>query len=156
MEISKILIGIDDSTYAHNAAAYGFAMARNYKAAVGLVHIIEPVILPATPGDNLTGVLMDNTLGIQEAELSTIQTSQTETLIANAVKEFGEGLEVTTFKQYGSRAEGIIDCCKEFKADLIVIGTHKRSGFDRLLTGSVAEEVVRHSTVPVLVVPFVE
>ncbi|MBB6111234.1 universal stress protein [Mucilaginibacter lappiensis] len=156
MKISKILIGIDDSAYARNAAAYGFDMARDYKAAVGLVHIIEPMVIPSTPADNLTGISMDSAFGIQEVELSEVQTNQTEILINNTIKEFGDGLEITAFKQYGSRADGIIDCCKEFDADIIVIGTHKRSGFDRLLIGSVAEHVVRHSAVPVLVVPFVE
>jgi nucleotide-binding universal stress UspA family protein len=154
MKISKVIIGIDDSAYAHNAAAYGFDIARSYKAAVGLVHIIEPTIIPPAPGDNLTGIPMDSTLGIQEAELTDIQTTQSEILIERIIKEFGDGLEITTYMQYGSRADGIIDCSNEFKADLIVVGTHKRSGFERLLSGSVAEEVVRHSKVPVLVVPF--
>ncbi|NHA05927.1 universal stress protein [Mucilaginibacter sp. HC2] len=156
MKISKILIGIDDSAYARNAAAYGFDMARDYKAAVGLVHIIEPMVIPSTPADNVTGIPMDSTFGIQEVELSEVQTNQTEALINSTIKEFGDGLEITAFKQYGFRAEGIIDCCKEFNADMIVIGTHKRSGIDRLLIGSVAEHVVRHSAVPVLVVPFAE
>ena len=54
-------------------------------------------------------------------------------------------------------ADGIIQCSKDFGADLIiVIGTHSRTGFDRLLMGSVAEDVVRHSEIPVLVVPFEE
>jgi nucleotide-binding universal stress UspA family protein len=63
-------------------------------------------------------------------------------------------MQVTHFTEYGSTASGIIECSKEFGADLIVIGTHSRSGLDRLLMGSVAEHVVRHSEVPVLVVPF--
>jgi nucleotide-binding universal stress UspA family protein len=56
----------------------------------------------------------------------------------------------------GSTADTIIDCAAQFAADLIVIGTHSRSGFDRLLMGSVAESVVRHSPVAVLVVPLSE
>ncbi|WPU93642.1 universal stress protein [Mucilaginibacter sabulilitoris] len=156
MKITRILIGVDDSPYAHNATAYGFDIARNYKASVALVHIIEPTMIPPGAGDNLSGMPMDSTLGVQEVELNNIQTSQSKVLIERTVKEFGEGLEVTTFTQYGLRADGIIDCSKEFKADLIVLGTHKRSGFDRLITGSIAEEVVRHATVPVLVVPFAE
>lgn len=156
MKISKVIIGIDDSPYAHNAAVYGFDIARSYKAAVGLVHIIEPVIIPSSPGDNLTGIPMDSTLGIQEAEIANIQSTQSGLIIERAIKEFGEGLEITTFTQYGLTADGIINCSKEFGADLIVVGTHKRSGFDRLISGSIAEEVVRHSTIPVIVVPTVE
>ena len=156
MKISKVLIGIDDSPYARNAAVYGFDIARSYNALVWLVHIIEPALIPPSPADNFAGVAMDGTLGVQEAELAEIQANQSGIIIERTIKELGEGLEITTFKQYGSRADGIIDCSKEFKADLIVLGTHKRSGLDRLFVGSVAEEVVRHSTVPVLVVPFVE
>lgn len=156
MKISKVLIGIDDSPYARNAAAYGFDIARSYNAAVGLVHIIEPAVIPPSPADNFGGVVMDSSMGIQEVELAEIQANQSELIIERTVKEFGEGIEITTFKQYGSRADGIIDCSKEFNADLIVLGTHKRSGLDRLFTGSVAEGVIRHSTIPVMVVPFVE
>jgi nucleotide-binding universal stress UspA family protein len=156
MKINKILIGIDDTTYAHHAAVYGFDLARDYNATVGLVHIIEPVIIPSSPGDNLTGVPMDSTFGIQEAEIANMQTTQSEAVIERTIKEFGEGLEITTFTQYGLTADGIINCSKEFKADLIVIGTHKRSGFERLISGSIAEEVIRHSAIPVLVVPTVE
>ncbi|MEN0054865.1 MAG: universal stress protein [Mucilaginibacter sp.] len=156
MKISKVLIGIDDSPYARHAAVYGFDIARSYNALVGLVHIIEPAIIPPSPADNFAGIAMDGTLGVQEAELAEIQANQSDLIIERTIKELGEGLQITTFKQFGSRADGIIDCSKEFKADLIVLGTHKRSGFDRLIAGSVAEEVVRHSTVPVMVVPFVE
>jgi len=63
-------------------------------------------------------------------------------------------MQVTHFTDYGSTADGIIHCAKEFGADLIVIGTHNRHGLERLLMGSVAEHVVRHADVPVLVVPF--
>ncbi|MDR6942714.1 universal stress protein [Mucilaginibacter pocheonensis] len=156
MKVSKIIIGIDDSPYARNAAAYGFDLARTYKASVGLVHIVEPVIIPPNPADNLTGIPMDSTMGIQEAELNDIQTTQSQMIIERTIKEFGEGLEVTAFTQYGLTSDGIIDCGKEFKADLIVVGTHRRSGFDRLISGNIVEVLVRHSSIPVLVVPFTE
>ena len=45
---------------------------------------------------------------------------------------------------------------EQFSADLIVVGTHNRTGLDRLIMGSVAENVVRHAQVPVLVIPFKE
>jgi nucleotide-binding universal stress UspA family protein len=155
MKINKILIGIDDSTYAHHAAEYGFDMARAYDAAVGLVHIIEPVVLPPEPIDTMTGISMGYNV-IQDIELVNIQNTQSKNLIERIIKELGKDIQVTTFTQYGITADGIIECSKEFNADLIVVGTHKRSGLDRLLSGSVAEHVVRHSDVPVMVVPAKE
>ena len=155
MMISKILIGIDDSKYAEYAAAYGFDVARKFNAAVGLVNIIEPVILPqmAQGADSLVwGSLPETNTG--EKEIMDIQKVHANEIVDNTIKKFAQELQVTHFTEYGSTADGIIDCAKEYGADLIVIGTHNRSGLDRLLMGSVAEHVIRHATVPVLVVPF--
>jgi nucleotide-binding universal stress UspA family protein len=92
--------------------------------------------------------------GAEDMELLDIQTSRSGTVVDNIIKKFGGNIQVSHFTEYGSTADGIINCSKEFGADLVVIGTHSRSGLDRLLMGSVAEHVVRHSVVPVLVVPF--
>ena len=53
----------------------------------------------------------------------------------------------------GRVADVIVEHAKRWRADLIVMGTHGRRGFNRLLIGSNAELVVRHSPVPVLLVP---
>ena len=63
-------------------------------------------------------------------------------------------MQITTFNDYGSTADGILKCSEEFGADMIVVGTHSRTGIDRFLMGSIAEDVVRHAQVPVLVVPM--
>ena len=156
MKIGKILIGVDDSTYAHNAAAYGFDVARRYNAAVGLVHIIEPIVYPPDANDGFTGISMDPNLGLMQTELVNLQSEQSSAVIEGIIEEFGSGLDVSKFVEYDNTGDGIITCAKEFNADLIVVGTHKRSGLDRLLLGSIAESVIRHSNIPVLVVPFAE
>ena len=157
MKIKKILIGIDESKFAEHAAEYGFDIAQAYKAHVGLVHIVEPVMIPVTnPGSDVILGGIPPVSVVNEVELMDIQNQASETLIERTAKRLGKDLEVTTFNQYGDTADGIINCAKEFNADLIVIGTHSRTGFDRLLMGSVAEHVVRHAHVPVLVVPSVE
>jgi nucleotide-binding universal stress UspA family protein len=155
MKISKILIGIDDSKFAEYAASYGFDMARTFNAHVGLVHIVEPSVAPVTTTDTIMGMpLQDNV--INDIEIMDIQNEQGENIITRTMKKYAEGLQVTHFNEFGSTADGILHCSKEFKADLIVIGTHNRTGIDRLLMGSVAESVVRNSHVPVLVVPMGE
>lgn len=156
MMINKILIGIDDSKHAVYAAEYGFDLARKFGAAVGLVNIVEPVIMPTMNqnADVITGMSAQG-VGMEDAEIMDIRHQQSENIVDNAIKSLGGDLEVTHFSEYGATADGIIECSKEFKADLIVIGTHNRSGFDRLLMGSVAESIVRHSHIPVLVVPMV-
>lgn len=154
MKISKILIGIDDSKHAENAAEYGFDIAYKFNAAVGIVNIVEPMIMPSAGViDPMIGSSLGGE-GLQDLELLDLQKSQSENIVERTIKHFAGDMQVTHFTEYGSTASGIIECSKEFGADLIVIGTHSRSGLDRLLMGSVAEHVVRHSEVPVLVVPF--
>jgi universal stress protein A len=53
----------------------------------------------------------------------------------------------------GDPAHALLDLTKAEKYDLVIIGTHGRSGLAHLLLGSVAEKLIRHSTVPVLTVP---
>jgi nucleotide-binding universal stress UspA family protein len=57
---------------------------------------------------------------------------------------------VTSRLEEGIPAEEIVRVAREVEADLIVMGTHGRSGLGRLLLGSVAEQVMRHATCPVL------
>ena len=153
MKITKILIGIDDSKYAEYAAAYGFDLAHKFDAAVGLVNIVEPAMMPnvGSGNDPFLGV---QTNGAEELELLDIQKNHSETTVERFIKQFAGDMPVSHFTNYGSTSDGIIQCAKEFGADLIVLGTHSRSGIDHFLMGSVAEDVVRHSEVPVLVVPF--
>ncbi|MDB5136789.1 MAG: putative universal stress protein [Mucilaginibacter sp.] len=153
MIIKKILIAVDNSKFSEHAAEFGFDIARSYNAAVGLVNIVEPMILPATGTDVIAGIPFEGTT-VNDPEITRIQTESAENIIDRTEKKFGGNLQVTHFTQYGTTAEGILDCSKEFEADLVVLGTHSRTGLDRLLMGSVAEHVVRHSDVPVLVVPL--
>lgn len=153
MQISRILIGIDDSKFAEYAASYGFGLAKTFNAHVGLVHIVEPMVTPITDTDTITGLPFADA-GVNEIEILNIQEDISDNLVNRTIKKYAGDLQVTHFNEYGSTADGILHCSKEFKADLIVIGTHSRSGIDRFLMGSVAESVVRNSAVPVLVVPL--
>lgn len=79
-----------------------------------------------------------------------------ERALATAAEEAlksGVTVETGLLEAPGERVSGVIESeADNWNADLIVIGTHGRSGFNRLLLGSVAEEVVRRASVPVLVV----
>lgn len=155
MKINRILIGIDDSKFSDNAAEYGFDIARLTGAEVGLVNIVEPIIFPASNNDTITGTTFESA-GLPDPELIHAQTESSENIMERTAKKFAGELKVTQFTDYGSTADGILKCSAEFGADLVIIGTHSRTGLDRLLMGSVAEHVVRHSEVPVLVVPLKE
>jgi nucleotide-binding universal stress UspA family protein len=155
MTINKVLIAVDNSKHAEHAARFGLELARTYKAGVGLVSIVEPIIYPASGADTMTGIPMESS-AIDEGAILKIQTESAENMMHQTIKKFGVGLEVTFFTEYGLTADSILKCANEYNADLIVVGTHNRTGLDRFFMGSVAEHVVRHSRVPVLVVPMKE
>ena len=154
MNIKKVLIGIDNSKIAEHAAAYGFELAHAFKAQVGLVHVIEPAIMPITGNvDPMLGGTMQDIPG-NDLELMDIQNQASKRVVDHIAEKFGKDASITHFTEFGDTADGILEAGKEFNADVIVVGTHSRSGLDRLLMGSVAEHVVRHATVPVFVVPL--
>ncbi|WP_158825251.1 universal stress protein [Mucilaginibacter lacusdianchii] len=154
---SRILIGIDNSKYSENAAAFGFELARKFDATVGVVSIVEPMPATSSPmNDSTFGLPFEGTADMVNVDVMNAQNDAADTIMNNIVQRYASDLEVTKFTDFGTTADGILTCAGHFEADLIVIGTHRRSGLDRLLMGSVAERVIRESVVPVLVVPMAE
>ncbi|PTQ93226.1 nucleotide-binding universal stress UspA family protein [Mucilaginibacter yixingensis] len=151
--MKKILIGVDDSKFADHAIAYGFELAQKLGAAVGLVHVIQPVpMMEAT--DTGVGMPIEGVVNYVAPELMDLQQQGSENMIDRVITKYGHGEDISHFTEFGPTAEGIVDCAKKFHADMIVVGTHSRTGLDRLFMGSVAEHVVRYSPVPVIVVPM--
>lgn len=155
MKFQRILIGIDDSKYSENAAGYGFELAHTFDAQVALVHITEPIVMTQPTDPGMAGSIIP-VMGVDEPEVLNIQEEYSGKLIENTIKKFAGDLQVTRFNEFGSTADAIISCIAKFNADLVVLGTHSRTGIDRFFMGSVAEDVVRHSPVAVLVVPLKE
>jgi nucleotide-binding universal stress UspA family protein len=61
--------------------------------------------------------------------------------------------KIQTLVKSGVFGEAILDTASEIKADIIVMGTHSRRGLEKILVGSVAENVLRHSSIPLLIIP---
>ncbi len=79
-----------------------------------------------------------------------------EYLAALAVELRGKGIRVETRVRRGTPAPEILAGAREAEADLVAMTTHGRSGLGRLLFGSVAEEVLRHSDIPVFLMRCTE
>ena len=89
------------------------------------------------------------TSGISEY-LREVAEAEAQALLAKGVRSTWE--VVTADSEY----EAIVAKAREIQADFIVMGTHGRTGFARAVIGSVADRVVRHSDVPVILVPLGE
>lgn len=143
MELPKhILAAVDFSDTSERALEYAVGLAKAMKAKVTVAHVYDlPVYgfpsgaLVATP-EMATKIMT----GAQEA---------TENLCkAHA----GEGVALTPVVREGTPWQEVHAIAKEVGADLIVIGTHGRTGFAHALLGSVAEKIIRTATRPVLTI----
>ena len=142
MAAQHFLVPIDFSEYANQALEYAIGLASKLSARVTLLHVIQP--LP------LGGVDMSVTppytyLQDLEAELTSSMQAYLERVTA-------AGLEGEIVVLHGVPFQEILETAKTQQVDLIVMGTHGRTGFQHLLLGSVAEKVVRLAPCPVLIV----
>lgn len=153
MEFKKILIGIDDSHQSEKAAAYGFALAKLLGAEVGLVEVIEPMIVPPL-STGIVGGEMDMLNNLPPVQVMNAQDASAKNVMQHYVAQYGAEHNITQFLETGDAATVVVDTALKFQADLIVVGSHARTGFSRFFTGSVSEDVARHTEIPVLVVPM--
>ncbi|MGB3942159.1 MAG: universal stress protein [Candidatus Manganitrophaceae bacterium] len=138
--IRRILVPTDFSPHSERAAAYAALFAKTFGATIDLLHITEP--FPYSVTDTMT--IIDH----GEA-LKTIATA----LLKNAQTQIEEkGVTVQGHLARGVPYQQILERCREGKIDLIVMGTHGRTGMSHLLLGSVTEKVVHLAPCPVLTV----
>ncbi len=69
------------------------------------------------------------------------------------IEKVFKNYKVWSFVEEGKPDEAILKVAEEWEADLIVLGTHGRTGLAHILMGSVAEKVTRHSTKPLFIIP---
>jgi len=146
-DIKLILVPTDFSPASERALDVAMDLARLTGAAMEVLHVDPATIwvLPP-PGDNVTSAV---DLG-EALATSAIQLEATIGRVRSA------GLVCTGVSQAGKPDAEIVDHARARGAGMIVVGSHGRTGVSHLLTGSVAEKVVRHAPCPILVVPPVD
>ncbi|OFZ67534.1 MAG: universal stress protein [Betaproteobacteria bacterium RBG_16_56_24] len=141
----RILVPIDGSATSGRALQEAIKLAAG-KAQLRLVYVIEETY----PLDAESVAFIDYA-ALQEALRKTGERALAQA--AKKVRKSGVTAETALLEAKGERAAKVIDGdAMKWQADLIVIGTHGRSGLSRLLLGSVAEGVARGASAPVLLV----
>lgn len=148
IEFKKILIAVDASEYSQKAAKYGMQLALKLDAEVALIHVNEFLMVANIAGDPMMGDQM-----IVLPELATIQKDSANHLLAQLIADFGTGITVSQMIKTGDIKDEILETAKTWQADIIVMGTHGRTGLDHFLLGSMAESITRHAQCPVFIVP---
>jgi nucleotide-binding universal stress UspA family protein len=124
------------------AAEIAFGLARDIQAEIGLIYVIDR-----------TREIVNADLGITPEHSEEVMQQEAQAVMIRYVRLYNHNLRIFHFTPVGSPEKEILRVAKEWQADMIVMGTHGRSGLQRMLTGSVAEFVIRHATVPVMITP---
>jgi nucleotide-binding universal stress UspA family protein len=143
--IRRILCPIDFSDFSRRALDHAVAVARWYESTVTVLHVFSPMPVAAFgPGP-------------VSFEPIVLTAADREQLFADtkefAAAEGAPGIAIEAVLREGNTSVEILEQATSMDADLLVIGTHGRSGFERLVLGSVAEKVLRKAQCPVLTVP---
>lgn len=138
--IKTLLCPVDFSQMSRAVLDYAVFMAQSHQAQLKLIHVV----------DQLHGFDSYKILHMTAIEI----THEMERQARTQLKELIATLPIpATFDiRFGRAADEIVIQAKEDEVELIVMGSHGRSGISHLLVGSVAESVVRHAPCPVLVV----
>jgi nucleotide-binding universal stress UspA family protein len=146
-DIRRILCPVDFSGASQLALDHAIALAGWYRSHVTALYVSHPanVLEPGILVTTLPGTSLPADAGRE----------QLEPLLRRWLEPAGaKGVGCDTlFEEHHNVAACILDRAASLQADLIVLGTHGRGGFDRLLLGSVTEKVLRKAAVPVLTVP---
>jgi nucleotide-binding universal stress UspA family protein len=149
LTLKKILVPVDFSEGAEPAIALAATMARKFGASVELLHIWQPPPLIPLPVVVVPSSPESQPINLEELARSTAGAQMTD--LAARLRDQGVA-DVQTRVGVGTPAHEIVELAELGHFDLIVMGTHGRSGFAHAMLGSVAEKVVRRAKCPVLTV----
>jgi nucleotide-binding universal stress UspA family protein len=141
-DITNILLATDFSDASRPAADYAVTLAKLAGAHLHVLHVIneldehQRVMIPLEALQIL----------VKEVEVQAIRD------LENFRRKYTQGLATTTHAVVGTPFLKILETGEKIHADMIVMGTHGRTGVEHVIVGSTAERVVRHAAIPVLTV----
>jgi nucleotide-binding universal stress UspA family protein len=145
MVYKRILVPVDGSPTSTAGLNEALRLAKNQKAKVRLLHIVDELMIFSS---SEAGLNIEPVIESMKRAGRRVLGRAAKLAAARGVKPETELWENAT----GRVAEVLVARAKRWRADLIVMGTHGRRGVNRMLLGSDAELVVRNSPVPVLLV----
>ncbi|MEP6467923.1 MAG: universal stress protein [Parafilimonas sp.] len=151
--MKKILIALDHNADAQNIAESGYELAQALQAETILLHVTSDSTYYSSL--NYSPILgFDSFSSIDAVQTDTVQELKriAEEYLDNVKQILGDNLIKTIVKE-GDYAENIRQTAEELNADIIVMGTHSRKGLDKVLLGSVAENVLHHTRTPLFIIP---
>ncbi len=143
--LKRILLPTDFSEQSGEATRYACAFAEQFQAELHVLHVVEKLAATIPEAVVEMATALENYLEVAETKALAQLTKVLE-------PGWEQGKHVTLATRTGLAFLKIIEYAKEHEIDLIVMGTHGRTGLSHVLMGSVAERVVRMAPCPVLTV----
>lgn len=147
-KFQRILVAMEESPLAQKVIDYAKALQIKNETSIALLTVVPPI-----PSDQLGFDPILGQTAVVVPELSDVENEIAVNFLQQFEADFTDLKEFITFTKVGNIKEEILNLATEWNADLIIMGTHGRTGFDHFLSGSVSESVTRKSSCPVLVVP---
>jgi nucleotide-binding universal stress UspA family protein len=151
--MKKILIALDYDPTAQKVAEAGYSLAKAMNAEVTLLHVISnPVYYSTREYSPIMGFEGFMAMGpLESVSVDGLKNASLQYL--EKTKQHLGDKTVQTLVKEGDFADSILKTAKEIHTDIIVMGSHSRRWLEEILMGSVTEKVLRHSSIPVFIIP---
>lgn len=142
----KVLFCTDFSENSDYAFKFAFGIAKRDEGLLYILHVIPQNPHQAFAESHVTGETIEK---IQKAIEEDLDNKYKE----RYVEKIEDGVRFEIVTKSGREDDEIIKFAKQEKVDIVVMGTHGRTGIEHVFFGSIAEKVLRHSPFPVFIIP---
>jgi len=144
LDVKLILCPVDFSEFSERAYRHALSLAEHYRARLVALHVVDLLQFPSVSFAASAGLYDECCQAVREAAREQLQEF--------AKNHARDDIQPELVVQQGTAADSILSFADIHKTDVIVMGTHGRRGYDRLMLGSVTDRVMRRASCPVLAV----
>lgn len=151
--MSKVLIALDYNPTAQKVAEAGFELAKSMEAETILLHVIsDPIYYSSRDYSPIMG--FSGYMNLDPLLLNSVDTLKRASLdyLDKSRHHLGDET-IQTMVEEGGYSETILETAIKIDADIIVMGSHSQKWLENILLGSVTEEVLHHTNIPLFIVP---
>lgn len=149
--MKKIIIALDYNPSAEKVAMMGYELAKALSAEVTLVHVVRDIVYYGSKYSPIMGYT--GTFNTGPIPILSDFKKEAAAYLSSSAKHL-KGANIKTKVLSGSVREALLDFGNSHKADLIVMGSHSHAGLGRLLVSDNAVNVLKHSKIPLFIIPI--
>jgi nucleotide-binding universal stress UspA family protein len=143
IKMNKVLIALDYDPTARKVAEAGYSMAKSMGAEVILLHVVEDLVAYSLTYLNMGPLQLDTVVELKDASQQFLD--RTKLLL--------DDVTIQTVVKEGDFADSIIETVIEFDIDILVMGSLSKKWLENIVMGSVTEQVMKKTPIPIFIVP---